>query len=880
MNTDAVAMAKRNIERNVAGGGSIDGAVRDLKSLGAPAEIVDEARRQYLVAVNQIIELKDPGALVDREVVEGKWYAGPSPEHVLWPALEAKLAKGLPDEALREIDRSSTRVVGLLRPPGASPIRTRGLVLGHVQSGKTTSFMSVAAKAADVGYRMVIVLSGITDNLRSQTQARLEDQLVGAQAANWYLLTSRDADFAETGNATALMQSSNHRLLAVVKKNPHRLRRLRDWIRSAGEAAQLSCPILIIDDEADQASIDVGKKRMSVINKLIREILENPKAAYVAYTATPFANLLIDPSAAEGLYPRDFIVSLNAGKGYYGAERLFGRDLLEHIEDDALGEPDDVIREVPEGDVPSVQPPKGKGAVETWDPSIAPSLKTALDWFFLATAARRARGDMDAHSSMLIHTSMLSEAHRRLHAVVNQYRDDLQDLVSSLDAATMRDLEALWVTESARVECGADEAPLMWQDVLAQLGDVLANARVLVDNYRSDARLLYADDEPSTVIAIGGNTLSRGLTLEGLVSSYFVRAASAYDTLLQMGRWFGYRGGYSDLVRIWMTSELADWFQNLATVEAEIRHEIRRYELEGLKPTQLAVKIRTDPAMTITNAAKMKHAVHAQLDYSGKREQTILFRHEDAGWLRKNWEAAERLLEEAVEHPGVVPGRVDGTGRPVVRGVPGSLVRDFVNDYQFHEDSQRLQRSLLDKYMDKEQAEGALDSWSVVIMSNQKDAHGQCPVGPFESVNLISRTRSKPLEAGKANIKALAGSTDRAADLPALLEGLSATATDREIARARKVASAPPLLALYPIAPNSSTNREDRVELRAAHPIMGVAIFFPGAVAAGSSVDYVAADLSNVLVEEYEQELAALDELDKLDEQVAVAQDLEMGAKP
>ncbi|TWG93052.1 Z1 domain-containing protein [Nocardioides sp. J9] len=863
MSTDAVTFAVTNIKNNVAGGATLEGAVRNLAQLGVPPHILEAARHQYLVEVNAVIELKDPGALVDQEVLNGKWYAGPNPDHVLWPALKDKLAHGLPPEALGEIDRSSTRVVGLLRPPGATPIRTRGLVLGHVQSGKTTSFMSVAAKAADVGYRMVIVLSGITDNLRSQTQARLEAQLVGEQAANWYLLTSKEADFAETGNATALMQG-NHRLLAVVKKNPHRLRRLRDWIRSAGEAAQLSCPILIIDDEADQASIDVGKKRMSVINKLIREILENPKAAYVAYTATPFANLLIDPSTPEGLYPRDFIVSLKTGDGYYGAERLFGRDLLEHVEDDAVAEPDDVIRMVPDADVPTVQPPKGKGAVFSWTPEMTPSLVDAVNWFFLATAGRRARGDHDAHSSMLVHTSMLSEAHARLHDVVSRYCVELERAVASGDAGVLANLEALWNSEQDRVVRQPDEEELSWDRVVGELGPVLSDAQVIVDNYRSDARLIYKEDEPSTVIAIGGNTLSRGLTLEGLVSSYFVRAASAYDTLLQMGRWFGYRRGYSDLVRIWMTDELRDWFQTLATVEAEIRHEIDRYELEALRPTQLAIKIRTDPAMTITNAAKMRNAVHAQLNYSGKREQMILFRSNDREWLKRNWDAGERLITNAASDPGVSMGRVRGVGRPLLTGVPVSRIREFVEAFSFHEDSQRLQTSLLLKYLEQENANGGLLHWNVVVMENQKPALGQESLGPFGKVNLIGRTKMSTSRPGAANIKALSGSLDRAADLPQILEGLGEQPSDKEIKNERDRLDAPPLLALYPIAPTVPTSANGRAPLEAAGPVLGVTFFFPNAEASGGGIDYVAADLSSIEVEDFSAEI---EEADKLDEE-------------
>ena len=214
-----------------------------------------------------------------------------------------------------------------MRPPGSPTVATRELVLGYVQSGKTTNFMSVVAKAADVGYRLFVVLSGITDNLRFQTQDRLDDFLVGENAHRWYLLTDAENDFVNPGNAANLLGPGDDRLLAVIKKNPSRLRRLLRWLDSAGQAVLQECPILIVDDEADQASVDVGSKgRTSRINGLIRQILDKPKAAYIAYTATPFANLLIDPSTPTDLYPRDFIVELPKPGDYFGPEKVFGRE--------------------------------------------------------------------------------------------------------------------------------------------------------------------------------------------------------------------------------------------------------------------------------------------------------------------------------------------------------------------------------------------------------------------------------------------------------------------------------------------------------------------------------------------------------------------------
>lgn len=849
----------------VAGGNSLAGAVRQLAPI-VPSELLQRARVAYQDAVGGIVELKDPRVLVDDET--GAWFAGPQPNHIFWPALRRQLEADLPLAAVEDVTKSASRVVGLLRAPGTPEIRTRGLVLGHVQSGKTTSFQSVAAMAADVGYRMVIVLSGITDNLRTQTQIRVDEQLIGENADKWFRLTDEFSDFHETRNAAVHMTASGKRLIAVVKKNPARLRRLANWIESAGEAAQLSCPILVIDDEADQASIDVGKRRRSTINDLIRRILKAPKSAYVAYTATPFANLLINPADVEGLYPRDFVVALKPGDGYYGPERLFGRDLLEHVEGEPA-EPDDVIRLVDEAETPEVQPPRGVGGVHGWEPHVGQSLGDALDWFILATAARRGRGQSGAHSSMLIHTSMLADAHFKLQAVVEHHCASRLALLLADDDATVSALAALWERENGRVPSQPDELPVEWTAVLHHVVPVLESLKVIVDNYLSTDRLVYVKGEPLNCIAIGGNTLSRGLTLEGLVSSYFVRAASAYDTLLQMGRWFGYRRGYSDLVRIWMTQELAGWFRDLATVEAEIRAEIERYHLEQLKPSMLAVKIRTHPAMTITNAAKMKGAVTATLSYSGKREQTILFSHKDREQLERNWNVAGEFLQSAGAEPGVeIVRRAPAGGRHILRGVPAAHVVEFLQKFEFHPDSPRFRQDLLVKYIENERRNGGLLSWNVVV--NGVQGGTKALLGGVGEVGLARRTQLKSSAPDVANIKALVGSRDRSFDLaPELVQQLPQRAMDHEIAKLRRDHGHGPLLSLYPLdkcapveGPAEKVKASERKSLEAEHHMIGVALFFPDAVGATELVEYVSADLGVVEDIDPDEALAAIDAAD------------------
>lgn len=522
-----------DIQIAVNGGDSEERAARRLERYGIPTEKILEARRVYGVRVGRIREARDPSALLSTDLRTDGWYGGPRSGDIYWPAFRSRIS--FDDDSLTALDKRSNRIVSLLDPPGKEAIRTRGLVLGHVQSGKTTSFMAVIAKAADAGYRMFIILSGITDNLRSQTQARVDEMLVGLspdERARWHWLTDPDEDFARSPQnaANILRAQSGSRVIAVVKKNPYRLRRLGSFLDGAGDLILQTCPILVIDDEADQATINTGRQssgRISRINALIRKVLNRPKAAYVAYTATPFANLLINPSDYEDLYPRHFIVDLKPPDDYFGAEKIFGRapvNATDHAVDDGL----DIVRTVLETEVGDVRPPSRK-ALQNWDPAVPVSLAQALHWFVLATAARRARDGHASHSTMLVHTSMLTAAHDALHQVIQPYINKLIQAVAIGDFQVLQTLEKQWHDERARIPGAAfNLSEVRWAHVREHLSDVLSDLVIVVDNYQSATRLNYSKDRPQTIVAVGGNTLSRGLTLEGLVCSYFVRSANAY----------------------------------------------------------------------------------------------------------------------------------------------------------------------------------------------------------------------------------------------------------------------------------------------------------------------------------------------------------------
>jgi hypothetical protein len=865
-----------DIQTFVSGGKGVGEACTRLAKLGVDEAVLLAARTLYEERVGIISHLKEPAAVVkDRE---RKWYGGPGSSPMFWGEFEKNIHSSLPaevaDEALIDIDNATSRVLDLAGAPGWHEIRTKGLVLGYVQSGKTTNFMGVMAKAADAGYRLFIVLSGITDNLRSQTQERIEEVLIGDHPERWYLLTDLDQDFSMSGNAANLLNDPSKRLVAVVKKNGFRLRRLTEWIDTAGSEVHKGLPLMLIDDEADQASLDVGKTgRISRINGLIGQIIRHPRSAYIAYTATPFANLLTDVKRYDSLYPEDFIVEMKQPEGYFGPERLFGRDPLSQDEPSKLSAGLDVINIIPDAEADMAKPPSGKGAVHDWEPSVTPALGDAIAWFLIATAARRARWSKVTHSTMLIHTSMLAEAHNRLRIPVEAHVRAIGAKLST-DAGLRARMKALWDDESAAVPAeSVDLPPISWDQIESTLPDVLRDTRLVVDNYTSQDRLYYRKDEPTTVIVIGGNTLSRGLTLEGLVTSYFVRAASAYDTLLQMGRWFGYRRGYEDLPRIWMPEELAAWFQDLATVEEEIRRDIRAYGMDE-KPRDVGVRIRVHPSMAITSAAKMRGAVDASIDFGLKREQTITFEHCDEGWLSANIEATRKLFTDNIERLDATQGRQPG--RTLIKGVPSERIIDFFEEYKMHPNALRLRSDLISGYVRQQMKQGALLHWNVVLIENPKrDPVEELDLGFGRGIRTVERSRLERYSA-YANIKSLVSTIDRIADTGVSRSELPTDVNpddDKSLAKYRQdILGSVGLLTIYPIDKNSKVRdvkvssgkepRDPRTDLAAVDHVIGVGIYFP-ASKGNPVLEYKSANIS-VQVEDDSDEFDAIEEADQI----------------
>lgn len=856
-------------------GKSFDYAISTLNDLCQDTELIERVRQLILDDLSKPRKLKDPPSLVADDDANQYWYLGPSlTQDKYWPSLLKYLnEKKWSQEAIDSIDQSSTKIISLLSHPGIGEFSKRGLVIGYIQSGKTANYTAVIAKAADVGYKLFIVLSGITNKLRRQTQERLNKELVNLNSPDWNSLTSLDTDFSTRSNINVnalLGKRADLRYLCVIKKNQAPLRKLVEWLKGASEDVIRDCPVLVIDDESDQASLNIQKEQneRSTINHLILEMLGTlPKVAYIGYTASPFANVLVDPSIYEGLYPRDFIIDLPKPLGYFGPEAIFGRDRLQfdEFEDDLEGL--DMIRVIPDEEATELKPTPNQR--EFFEPSITPSLEQALKYFWMATAARIVRGQIESdskvineeestqksksdHSTMLIHTTLYADSQLQQATPVSEFKDLILKSLLDYDETLIKELKELWRNEQARVPSSEMQLESVdFDDLFNYLTEVVSRTQVIVENHLvpEDERLKY-EEGPGIFIVIGGNILSRGLTLEGLVVSFFLRTADAYDTLLQMGRWFGYRPGYEDLPRMWMTQELKNYFYDLATIEQEIRYDIRRYESEKLTPLDFGVRIRTHPMLSITSRLKMQSARPCQISYSNTRQQTAIFNIKDEEWLINNINVTDSLIRNLRTEDSMNYRFVDGN-RWIFNEVDVQYILNFLNEYLIHENSIHIKNQLLRGYIEEQNKTGRLTKWNVVIRSRKESELGTINLGGLD-VNLINRAKvgseyePDSIDNPVANLKAIVSKIDLVADFENIEEFSRLTQDDLFQKRIEKVPDTG-LLLIYPISKDSRPKggSKNSIALNAIEHLIGIGIVFPK-----SEIDtplaYMSVDLSRV----------------------------------
>ncbi len=777
-----------------------------------------------------------------------------------WPTLREYLlgVKGWSIADVRSLDEVTDRTLGQLAPPSTEQFDIRGLVLGHVQSGKTANFTALIAKSADVGYRLVVVLSGIDNGLRRQTQIRLKRELVGYTdnrsgtvhlpplGRQWHEFTREDlnGDF-QPGYANHAALQGSQPVLLVLKKNGPVLRRLLRWLDDAPEEVRRTIPLLVIDDEADQASMDTrgtyqteneplpdDYEEPSVINSLIRDLLRRfQRRAYVAYTATPFANILVphdtfDPQVENDLYPKDFIVDLAKPDHYFGAEELFGR--FDPVAGEQVGGLD-VIRDVADEDLHSLE----QGELPS-------SVETAMIDFVLAGAARAQRRHDNLPATMLLHVSRLVVEQQRMADLVWQRFSELKDEWRYQRRRGIRErLQTRWETEFRPVTRASHlDRDVSFEQIEPHIGPFFEAVRVRVVNSFTGAVLDYEREPGLKAIAVGGNRLSRGLTLEGLLISFFVRRSVMYDTLMQMGRWFGYRSGYEDLTRIYTTAELAGWFSDLAFVEHRLREDLEVYENQGLTPHQVGMRIWQHPTMQVTSPLKRRFASATTISqsYSEQLEQTFKFplrRPDDLAV-----QAEENLLTVREFLGALGTPRWENKG-PVWSGVSSYAILDFLRSYSVDAQARSISPLLICAYIERQVELEELVRWTVAVRGreNQDRTLGEAPWG-VSGGNIWQLSRSRLRDTDSVGVITSPG--DEAVGLSPeakdrMQEFMQQDETENRAARRAR----PPqegLLLLYPISRFSGYDLQpggirrplyDNPADPQARDLIGLAISFP-----------------------------------------------------
>lgn len=784
-----------------------------------------------------------------------------------WPTLRAYLLgkKNRPRDTVSSLDDASDQILRQLQPPTTQEFDIRGLVLGYVQSGKTANFTALIAKAADAGYRLVIVFSGTDNGLRRQTQIRLNKELTGYPGnppsavpmpplgRRWHQFTTDDlgGDF-NPGRANHAALQGSEPVLLVVKKNGPVLRRLKAWLESAPADVHANLPALFIDDEADQASVDTRGSYQTqedfnrdnpdyeppaVINGLIRGLLGIfSRRSYVAYTATPFANILIphnvyDGNAGADLYPKDFIIDLPKPRGYFGAEEYFGRfDPVSNEQVNGI----DVVRPVSAQEISQL--------VE--NNQLTPSFEEALLAFVLGGAARASRGDGDSPCTMLVHTSQLIAAQGATRLLVDRrFREIKDEWRYDRDAGIKARLVALWSKDFMPTTSAMDATKAKtFAAIEPFIGTFMEKVEVREINSDQGEVLDYEREPELKAIAIGGNRLSRGLTLEGLLVSFFARRSLQYDTLLQMARWFGYRGGYEDLTRLYTTRELAGWFADLALVEYRLRQDLQLYERNpDIKPVDIGMRILQHSSMQVTSSLKRRYASTTRINqsYSGQLEQTIKFPFQDedalAALCEQNRLATKSFLS------GLGKSSEAQKFGPIWNDVAAKDVVAFLRAFKVDLSVNSLSPEVIASWIEMQNTDGELVNWTVAVRGREEAGEklGDAtwlPEGE-RAVHNLARTRLK----GTNNLGVITTPGDEALGLSekerSEMERKLAQGELKDRNRAARFSRSPKsgLLLLYPISrysghDNLASGREplfQKPDSGSARDLIGLALSFP-----------------------------------------------------
>ena len=558
----------------------------------------------------------------------------------------------------------------------------KGLVIGSVQSGKTANYIGLVTKAADLGYKVIIVIAGRDNNLRQQTQKRINegfiDQKIWKDVKRPFSITNilNDFDAPALQRIAFKLEKDERPVVAVIKKNTRVLNNLKKYFSNSKvfKNGKINLPMLLIDDEADNASINTkyGNEEddPTRINRDIREILNMfTKSSYVGYTATPFANIFIDPDDKNemlggDLFPKNFITKISPPTNYFGPKQIF-------LDEDPFNSK--IIEKILDNE--DYIPLKHKKVLE---PKIPQSLREAIIAFYLVNAIFYLRGIFDKKDiSMMINVSLFTDVQEQLKLEIIREKAKIESLLShNLFVENQESEKRIRSFENVFNKYYAGNIKENWEEVKNAIKETYLRIEIKSINQDSSDPVEYKDGDPKikakSYIVIGGHSLSRGFTVQGLVITYILRNTQMCDTLLQMGRWFGYRDGYQDLCKIWMTLNAIDWYQFIAEEVENINEQVKEMERLKKSPLEFGLMVRDNPlSLHITALNKMgvgqKRKINVALS-SRFIETTTLPKDkkilEDNFILTKNLvlklaDKQTNLIRKHYDSPGILFNNVD-----------------------------------------------------------------------------------------------------------------------------------------------------------------------------------------------------------------------------
>ena len=843
--------------------------------------------QEYESKQQSLIFRGNDGALFDPNQDNGLKI--PENERSCWQLYKNGL--GWKPDALKNLEDATYGILRRLSYDTKATGPIKGLVIGHVQSGKTANMEALMAMAADHGWNMFIVLSGTIESLRLQTLKRMQKDLNKEGNLIWRGVEhpSKKSQYGERAQDLHFEAGSQSRYFTVCLKNARRLKKLIDWIHADRRSHELM-RILIIDDEADQASISNTAteykqeiKERKGINKLIvnlvsdthhKETSTNGCAAsinYVMYTATPYANFL-NEATEDSLYPKDFIWTLKTSDEYIGPNQIFGFNDPE--KPDGL----DIERTVTDDDLDRII-----ALYEGTGNELPESMKDAIAWFLCAVATMR-NWNYKKPISMLVHTSQKQIFHDAVARAISEWINNTgtENIVARCKEVYSRETSRItkqkWLEQFPTYGVPADQISdyLTFEEILPEIYELLAeqikhikltdegdfkyhrSLHLVIDNCSKNGvhnedeyiRLAYPDPDmdpyPSPApafIIVGGSTLSRGLTIEGLVSTFFLRASCQADTLMQMGRWFGYRRHYELMPRIWMTEDTRDKFRFLSELEVDLRDDLKKYMVSGVRPIDYGPRILCSPKVSwlkLTSKNHMRNAKPAEMDFSGARPQTVIF-DDDELIQRKNLGITLEFLEKLGE-----PDKESFDHTALCwKNVPLEQIMQqlLINKFSFSDRSRVFNEiGAFCEWIQQISKGNGLQSWSVVVAGTEKIR----PAAEEDQVwwNVAGRSLAKVNRSRKPpkndldktiDIGALRALKDLVADIDDLYIGPNPKITKQEHVDAiRKKAKMDkvPMLIIYRINGMSKkrpgTNEHERIDMNKPYDIIGIQVCVPG----------------------------------------------------